>query len=454
MVKVVSTYGPMLEQKGLLESVCTESDVLRINISHTTIEQGIHQYNLLRKFGKPIMIDTCGPEVRIRTKEKFLLKKGQHIKIGRPNSSAKICLDQDIYPHMKAGEMIYFDDGMVAVSLVSKSKGLMEFRTHEDVEIRDHMGVNMKGRSFNFPALRKFDISVLRSTAPTFVALSFTRTAADIKEARRHTDAKIIAKIENWDGVKNIGSIMDEADGVMIARGDLGVEVPAEEVPIIQKEIIELANNHAKPSIVATQVLYSMVEHPVPTRAEVSDIANAVLDGTDAILLSNETAVGKYPLQAVREVKKVGKRIASHVCTKIQGNLHIKSLDTASEILSNTIYSIASKREIDKIVVITRSGYNAHMLSRFKLPKPLLAITTEEKVALELNLLYNVTPVKWEALPKKNVVPRAALFCLEHGLIDETDTVVFTAAVRTQKKDIMNLIEVHDMKDMLQYLEF
>lgn len=452
MVKVISTYGPSLLNASVLQHVMAESDVVRLNLSHVTVDEGIRLFRLLRKYGKPLMLDTCGPEVRIRTTEKLPISKGKSITIGTSKSSP-ITFDQDLYPLIHTGDKIYVDDGLIEMELVRKARGQMVFKVHDDVVIRDRMGVNMKGRSFNFPVLRKADIEILRSTSPTFIALSFTRNARDIREARRHTGARIIAKIENWDGVRNIKSIIDEADGVMIARGDLGVEVPAEEVPIIQKEIIEVANNHAKPSIVATQVLYSMIENPSPTRAEVSDIANAVLDGADAILLSNETAVGKYPLNAVREIKKVGRRIAPHVRTKIRCDCRTESLDPASEILSNTIYSIASRKEISKIVAITRSGYSAQMLSRFKLPKPLIAITTDDNVVLEMSILYNVVPVKWEALPKKHVVPRSALFCLEHNLIDESDTVVFTAAVRTQKKGLMNLIEVHNIKDMMQNLE-
>ncbi|MCX8200175.1 MAG: pyruvate kinase [Candidatus Micrarchaeota archaeon] len=452
MVKVISTYGPSLYDNKVLGQVLAESDVVRLNLSHTTVADAVREFNILRKFGRPIMLDTSGPEVRIRTREKVALEKGDRIRIGRPGG-VPVCFDQDLYSFVKVGELLYLDDGMVEMEIVSRSKGTLELEAHDKVTIKDRMSVNMKGRTFDFPILKKPDIEILHSTAPSFIALSFTRTARDVKDARKHTNAKIIAKIENWDGVRNIDQILREADGVMIARGDLGVEVPAEEVPIIQKEIIDLANQYAKPSIVATQVLYSMISNPAPTRAEVSDIANAVLDGADAILLSNETAVGKYPLNAVRIIKKVGRRIAPYVKTKINCAGQARQLEPISQILSNTIYSIASNKEIDKIVVITRGGYGAQMISRFKLPKPIIAITTNPEVASHMSLLYNVTPVVWATMPKKHMLPRAALFCLEHGLVEEKDTVVFTAAVRTQKKDIINLVEVHSIKDMMQNLE-
>ncbi|MEM3364542.1 MAG: pyruvate kinase [Candidatus Micrarchaeia archaeon] len=453
MVKVISTYGPSLYDSKVLAQVLAESDVVRLNLSHVSVADAVREYNLIAKHNKPVMLDTSGPEVRIRTQKAITLKKGETLEIGRPGG-AQPCFDQDMYSFLRIGNLLYVDDGLVEMEVVSRSKGMIGLEAHDNVTIKDRMSINMKERTFNFPILKKPDVEVLRSTAPSFVALSFTRTARDVREARKYTRAKIIAKIENWDGVRNINEIIREADGVMIARGDLGVEVPAEEVPIIQKEIIDIANQHAKPSIVATQVLYSMINNPVPTRAEVSDIANAVLDGADAILLSNETAVGKYPLNAVRAIKKVGRRIAPYVKTKINCTEHVKSLDPTSQILSNTIYSIASNKEIDKIVVVTRGGYGAQVISRFKLPKPLIAITTSQEVAAQMSLLYNVIPVMWTAMPKKHILPRAALFCLEHGLIEEKDTVVFTAAVRTQKKDIINLVEVHNIRDMMQNLEF
>ncbi len=452
MVKIVATYGPSVYDPKALKQLCEESDVIRLNISHQDPPSAIATFNILAKYGKPIMIDTSGPEVRLHMKGRLELGKGDTLLVGR-HSEQGVVFDQDLQNHLTIGNSIYLNDGMKELKLISSTAKGMLFKVMDDVTLKDRMAANLKGRSLKFPILKPSDIETLMSTTPAFVALSYTRSKVDIQKARKHTSAKIIAKVENWEGVKNIEEIVDEADGVMIARGDLGIEIPAEEVPIIQKEIVALANSYAKPSIVATQVLYSMVSNPAPTRAEVSDIANAVLDGTDAILLSNETAVGRYPLEAVRVVKKVGGRIASHVKTKIVRDFRPPYIDSISDTLSRTIYSIASNKEISKIIVITRSGYSAHLISRFKLPKPIIAITTEHDVALELNLSYNVTPVRWDKRPEHHIIQRAALLCLEKGLLDERDTVVFAAAVRTKRPEIMNLIEVHNMGDMISFLD-
>ncbi|MGC9058014.1 MAG: pyruvate kinase [Candidatus Micrarchaeia archaeon] len=453
MIKVISTYGPAVSEDSMLERFCAESDVIRINISHQTPSEAEKLFNKLRKFKKPIMIDTSGPEIRIRTSAKIEIRKGETVKIGMDESSMAY-FDQRIWGMLKPRDKIYLNDGQSALELVSKSKDEMIFKSLDDVVIKDRAGVNVKGRPIKFPSLRDSDITVLENTDPEFVALSYTRTAADVKTARKHTDADIIAKIENYEGVKNIESILEVADGVMVARGDLGIEVPEEKVPLIQKNIITLANSYAKPSIVATQVLYSMVSNPSPTRAEVSDVANAVLDGADAILLSNETAVGKYPLNSIRVIRRVADSVAPYVYSKLHDCSSAKCIDPISDILSRTIYTIASKKEITKIVVITRSGYAVRLISRFKLPKSIIAITDDHIVAQKLNLFYNVIPVFWHAKPKQNLVQRATLLCLENGLLKDDDTIIFTAAVRTKRPGWTNMIEVHNVKDMLEFFNF
>lgn len=451
MVKVIATYGPSLYDSKLLAQVCQECDVIRQNISHQDPDDAVRTFNILRRYNRAIMIDTSGPEVRLHTQEKITLRKGDTIEIGT-DSSARVWLDQPLHKQLEAGHSVYLDDGMCELRVEGKSGGTIIFKAVDDVCLRNRMAVNLRGRSLAFPILKDSDIQVLRAVTPSFIALSYTRTYKDVREARRHTRAKIIAKIENKEGISNVEEILAEADGVMIARGDLGIEVPAEEVPILQKRIVELANNYSKPSVVATQVLYSMVDKPVPTRAEVSDIANAVLDGTDAILLSNETAVGKYPLQAIRQIKKVGARIAPYVRSKVQDDLRNPAIDPISDMLSKTLRTIALNKQITKIVVITRSGYSARLISRFKIHKPIIAITTEPDVALEMSLLYNVVPVRWTKKPERHIIPRAALLCLERGLLDEEDTVVFAAAVRTKAPGVTNTIEVHKISDMMSSL--
>ncbi len=446
-MKVVATFGPNLIETGNLDAVCKEADVLRINISHQLADEAEKTFALLKPYGKPIMIDTSGPEVRVKAKSRVDLQPGDTITFG---PSEDFDFDQDMFPYLKEGDSIYMNDGIVELKLIEKTDSTLKFQAKDQITVKNRSGINLKGRSFQFPILKPNDEEVIKRLDPEFIALSYTRNVEDILTVRKLTKSKIIAKIENWEGVKNIESIIREADGVMVARGDLGVEIPPENVPVIQKQIVKLANKYAKPVIVATQVLYSMVENPVPTRAEVSDIATAVLDGADAIMLSNETAVGKYPLEAIRVVKKVAKNVAPHVDVTI-GEAP-DTIDHISDALSRTLYYIVSHEKIDKVIVMTRSGFASRLVSRFKLPKPIIALTEDERVAREMALQYNVIPLLWER-PNRHMVPTAAKLALEKGLVKEDDTVVFTAAVRTSKPGGANLVEVHKISDLLASLK-
>ncbi len=443
-MKVIATYGPKLVETGKLDAVCNEADVIRINISHQLADEAEKTFNLLRPYGKPIMIDTSGPEVRIKARVDAVdLQPGDEISFG-PDEDFDF--DQNMFPHLEVGDSIYVDDGIIELKLVEKTDKRMKFKAVEPVTIKNKKGVNLRGRSFQFPILKPNDEEVLKRVDPEFVALSYTRNVEDIRTVRKLTKAKIIAKIENWEGVQNIESIIRESDGVMVARGDLGVETPPENVPVIQKQIVKLANKYAKPVIVATQVLYSMVENPVPTRAEVSDIATAVLDGADAIMLSNETAVGKFPVEAIKVVKKVSKNVMPYVNVEIKETP--ESIDHISDALSRTLYYIVSHEKIDRVIVMTRSGFASRLVSRFKLPKPVIAFTEDDRVAREMALQYNVIPQLWKR-PDRHMVPAAAKLALEKGLVKEDDTVVFTAAVRTSKPGGANLVEVHKISDLL-----
>jgi len=348
------------------------------------------------------------------------------------------------------GDLVYFDDGLTSTKLLEIKDKKMFFEALDSFTLKNKKRVNLKGKSFDCHILKKNDIAILKRTNPEYVALSYTRNANDVIEAKKFTKAKIIAKIENYDGIKNFNEIIKVADGVMVARGDLGVEIPHEEVPIVQKMLIRVANEYGKPSIVATQVLTSMVENNLPTRAEVNDIANAALDGADAIMLSNETAVGKYPLEAMLEVKKVGANVAPYVESTIKLKSNSLEFDVTSDILSKTVYLISKNKHVDKIVVLSRTGYSVRLISRFKHSKEIIAITTDPKVAKEVNLLYGVKSVVWEH-PKGKLIETAADLCLEKKLIEEDDTVVFVAGLKTQKSHLTNLIEIHEIKDMLAY---
>lgn len=449
MLRVIPTYGPSLYDDSILKKVMEIADVIRINLSHQGPEEGVETFNKLNAYGKPIMLDTSGPEVRLRSEDKLDVKKGEKFEIGN-DSKSKFYFDHDMSNVLVPGDLVYFDEGLTSTKLIEIKGKVMVFESLDDITLKNKKRVNLKGKCFDCHILKENDKIILKGTDPEYVALSYTRNAADVIEAKKFTKAKIIAKIENYDGIKNFNEIIKVADGVMVARGDLGVEIPHEEVPIIQKMLIRVANEFGKPSIVATQVLTSMIENNSPTRAEVNDIANAALDGADAIMLSNETAVGKYPVEAVLEVKKVSKNVAPYVESTIKMNAPPLEFDVTSDILSKTVYLISKNKHVDKIVVISRTGYSVRLISRFKNSKEIIAITTDPRVAKEVNLLYGVKSIVWEH-PKNKLIENAAMLCLDKGLIDKEDTVVFVAGVKTVKSHLTNLIEIHEMKDMLQF---
>lgn len=451
MLKVIPTYGPNLYEESILKKVIDVADVIRVNLSHQGAEEGVETFNRLSAYNIPIMLDTSGPEVRLRSNTEKTVKKDEKFEIGN-NNSFTFYFDHDMSKVLEVGDLVYFDDGLTSVKLMEIKDKNMIFKSNDEITLKNKKRVNLKGKCFDCYILKENDIQILEKTNPEYVALSYTRTANDVIEARKYTKAKIIAKIENYEGIKNYNEIIKVADGVMVARGDLGVEIPPEEVPIVQKMLIRIANEHGKPSIVATQVLTSMIENPLPTRAEVNDIANAAMDGADSIMLSNETAVGKFPVEAILQVKNVSKSVSPYVESTIKMSSPPVEFDETSDILSKTVYLISKNKHVDKIVVISRTGYSVRLISRFKMPHSVIGITTDPRVAKELNLLYNVKSVIWEH-PSNNVIEKAALFCLDKGLVSENDTVIFVAGVKTVQKHLTNLIEVHNMKDLLSYKE-
>ncbi len=451
MLKVIPTYGPSLYDDALLKKVIEIADVIRINLSHQGAEEGVETFNKLNEYGKPLMLDTSGPEVRLRSKDKeeIKIKKGDKFEIGN-DETFKFYFDHDMSKVLEKNDLVYFDEGLTSTKLLEIKGKKMTFEALDNITLKNKKRVNLKGKCFDCYILKQNDIAILEKTNPEYVALSYTRNANDVIETRKYTKAKIIAKIENYDGIKNFNEIIKVADGVMVARGDLGVEIPQEEVPIVQKMLIRIANEHGKPSIVATQVLTSMIENSAPTRAEVNDIANATLDGADAIMLSNETAVGKYPVEAMQQVKNVSKSISSYVESTIKMSSPPLEFDETSDILSKTVYLISKNKHIDKVVVISRTGYSVRLISRFKMPRQIIAITTDPRVAKELDLLYGVKSMVWEH-PTQKLIETAAMVCLEKGLISENDTVIFVAGVKTVQNHLTNLIEVHNISDLLKF---
>jgi pyruvate kinase len=283
-----------------------------------------------------------------------------------------------------------------------------------------------------------------------YIALSFTRNAEDVRNLSQTNGfgGGIIAKIENSEGVQNVEEILDACSGIMVARGDLGVEIEPEKVPLVQKSLIKLCNQNGKLVITATEMLESMIHQPNPTRAEVSDVANAILDGSDAVMLSGETAVGQYPVEAVEMMT----RIANETEKAVKSNVDDTPFINISDTVSKAIQRICQSMPVHKVIPLTRSGYTARMIARFKLAQPIIAVTPEIKVKKQLELIFGVYPVLINYREEKDRISAVATQLHAMHLVDDEETVLFTAGMRTTMEHASNSIEIHIIKELRKFV--
>lgn len=462
--KIICTLGPSSEDKHTIRQLIKAGmNIARINLSHGTHDEHRKRINALKevcgelKVNVALLLDTKGPEIRLGTfyGGKITLKKGQEfILTSKPligdEKIAFINFD-NIAKTVEPGEKILLSDGLIELC-VKKIEGENVICTVlNSGEIGDRQGVNIPNKSLPLPALTQRDIEDLQfavKVGADFVAASFVRNADDVREIRRvldkngGSDIHIIAKIENQEGINNIDEIIDVADGIMIARGDLGVEIPVQEVPLVQKQIISKCNIAGKPVITATQMLDSMIRNPRPTRAEATDVANAIFDGTDAIMLSGETAAGKYPVEAATMMAKIAEKadIAALEAGK-QRQITVKSITDA---ISHATCSIASELGAKAIITSTKSGYTARAVAKFRPAAPIIAVTYNEKVIKTLQLIRGVTPLKVNETSSTDEMFHEALKgAVNSGMVKSGDLVVITAGVPVNVTGTTNLIRVH-----------
>jgi len=462
--KIICTLGPSSEDKHTIRQLIKAGmNIARINLSHGTHDEHRKRINALKevcgelKVNVALLLDTKGPEIRLGTfyGGKITLKKGQEfILTSKPligdEKIAFINFD-NIAKTVEPGEKILLSDGLIELC-VKKIEGENVICTVlNSGEIGDRQGVNIPNKSLPLPALTQRDIEDLQfavKVGADFVAASFVRKADDVREIRRvldkngGSDIHIIAKIENQEGINNIDEIIDVADGIMIARGDLGVEIPVQEVPLVQKQIISKCNIAGKPVITATQMLDSMIRNPRPTRAEATDVANAIFDGTDAIMLSGETAAGKYPVEAAIMMAKIAEKadIAALEAGK-QRQITVKSITDA---ISHATCSIASELGAKAIITSTKSGYTARAVAKFRPAAPIIAVTYNEKVIKTLQLIRGVMPLKVNKTSTTDEMFHEALKgAVNSGMVKSGDLVVITAGVPVNVTGTTNLIRVH-----------
>ena len=376
LTKIVATLGPASDSPEIIEKLITSGvNIFRFNMKHADIAWHRQRINLVQKIADRlkisigILIDLQGPEIRLETREhkSVIVKKGDLVEFGVSlQSGVNVCIPhQIVFDTLKPGDKLLVDDGFYEFEIVEINNKTMTVRSQDDGFINHRKGVNLPGKHINLPSLIDDDLKKLDMAGVNkvdFVALSFSRTKKDIEVLRfemekRKIKARIIAKIESQDAIDHLDELIASSDGVMVARGDLGIEVPIEELAYWQKTIINKARIATKPVITATQMLQSMIDNPLPTRAEAVDVANAVFDGTDAIMLSGESASGKYPVKAVQQMAK----IALFTEPKVEVIRIDHTPQNQTELLVHGVMAMLDSSQhpgIDKIVVFTESGYN------------------------------------------------------------------------------------------------
>lgn len=462
--KIICTLGPSSEDKHTITRLIHAGmNIARINLSHGNHEEHSKRIKVLRKTCKELkadvalLLDTKGPEIRLGTfyGGKVTLKKGQEfILTSTPmigNDKEVFINYDDISKTVSSGDKILLADGLIELQ-VSRIQGEKVICTViNGGELSDRQGVNIPNKSLPLPALAEKDIEDIVfgiEIGADFIAASFIRKAADVMEIRKvleengGSDIHIIAKIENREGVENINEIINVADGIMIARGDLGVEIPVQEVPLVQKQIIEKCNLAGKPVITATQMLDSMIRNPRPTRAEATDVANAIFDGTDAIMLSGETAAGKYPVESVTMMYSIAEKADQAIIDHVkQRAINVKSVTDA---ISHATCSIASELEAKAIITSTKSGYTARAVAKFRPQVPIIAVTFKEKVIKTLQIVRGVIPLEVkETSSTDEMFIEAVKGALSSGMVKKGDLVVITAGVPVNVTGTTNLIRVH-----------
>ena len=418
-------------------------DVVRLNSAHASLEGVEKVVENVRKVSDriAILIDTKGPEVRLTAMDStvgFVLKQGERIIFG--NSTEENCSHSALYTNCSSfvndvpvGAHILIDDGSADLIVVGKSEDRLVCEARNTAVIKGRKSINVPGVHINLPSLTDKDRSFINWAIDAdieFVAHSFVRSKEDLKEIReiierRKSHLKIISKIENQQGIDNLETILDDCYGVMIARGDLGVEIPAERIPHIQKMIVRKCRARKKPVIVATQMLHSMIENPRPTRAEVTDVANAIAQSTDAIMLSGETALGKYPVEAVRTMCRIAEESEKFIDVSLDVNLEMVTKPIAA-VLARSLVGATQEIPVKAIIFDTWTGRTGRYLAEFRPKVPIYAMCYNGFIMRELALTYDIYGYPFEITgTKEGFVQNSIRILMEDGKISKGDLVGF-----------------------------
>lgn len=463
--KIICTIGPATEsEEKLTEMMQAGMNVTRFNFSHGSHEEHKRKYARVIKISQALnlpvatLMDTKGPEIRLRdfeggsaqltTGQRFTLTTEEMSGTAERASITYKNLLQDIQP----GITILIDDGLIEMKVEEMTETDIICRVINGGPVSNHKGVNVPGAKLSMPYISdtdREDILFGAEMGYDFIAASFVRCREDILQIREILDEhkstmKIIAKIENMQGIENIDEIIEVSDGIMVARGDMGVEVPMEEVPILQKKMIKKAVAQGKHVITATQMLDSMIKNPRPTRAEVTDVANAIYDGTTAIMLSGESAAGQYPIEAIKTMARIAERAEEDIDyrARLQRSKSTENIDITTAI-SYATCTTAMDLKAAAIITVTMSGFTAGMISRYKPDCPIIGCSVNPRVCRQLALTWGVSPIlmRKEQTPE-DLFEEAVCAAKKAGLIQAGDTVVLTAGVPLGVSGKTNMIRV------------
>ena len=454
--KIVCTQGPSTEKPGVIDALIANGmNCARFNFSHGDHEEHLGRINMVREAAKKagkvvsLILDTKGPEMRLGEFKdgKVMLEKGNKFTLtydDEPGDETHVSVNhKGLYTEVKPGDTLLLSDGLVALK-VDEIKGKDIVTTIQNSgKMSTRKRVAAPGVPLGLPPISEQDAKDIIFGCEQdmdFVAASFIQRPDDVIAIRKLIEEhnghmEILPKIENLEGVKNFDAILEVSDGIMVARGDLGVEVPAEDVPLIQKEIIRKCNAAGKPVIVATQMLDSMERNPRPTRAEVSDVGNAILDGTDAIMLSGETASGDYPVEAVATMNRIAQRMESSLEYKeLYVERGLQHMESRTRAIAHATVQMAYELDAPAIITPTESGYTTKVVSKYRPKAAIVAYTPSEKVLRQLNLRWGVYPVlgtQWSDVDE--MISNATAAAVKEDLVQRGDLTIITSGVKAGK---------------------
>lgn len=450
--KIVCTLGPATDSYVMIKKLIKAGmNVARINMSHGTHAEHAARIKMVKDAREElntavaILLDTKGPEIRIRTFEggKAELIEGDYFTLTTNDivgNNARVSVTYAPLPQcLNEGDTVLLNDGMIELKVDSVAQTDIVCRVMNGGILSDRKSINLPDIDIDMPYMSDADKSDLLFGVEQdvdYIALSFVRNVDDVRSVKQFLarnkgdNIQLIAKIENRSGVNNFASIVAECDGAMVARGDMGVEIPFEELPAIQKDLIHHCYNNGKKVITATQMLESMIQSPRPTRAEISDVANAIYDGTSATMLSGETAAGKYPVEAVKTMAKIAETTEKSINFRQRFNKMDTAIKNITDAVSHSTVAAAYDLNAKAIITVSQSGYTARKVSRFRPSCPIIAATTSDKAYNQLSLNWGVVPCRSVPQPNSDELFRHSVQCaLSTGVVKEGDLVVMTGGV-------------------------